>query len=270
MIASNAYKTVGKILYKVPGFLEWRLSKKLDVSTWTPIIPGQQIEVMVRTSWLEGLRQDDGRGKITGMDREGRREAPFVDMFISKLNASTVLLDVGAGYGVYSVIAAHKCQPKNIHSFEPDPICHWILRRNNKKYCDGQLNIDPRFISSETKGRSVTLDDYCAERALRPTLIKMDIEGAEIRAVAGMRRICQEYHPVILMEFHMRKVRNQWKADPQEVLQMLRSYGYRLRFNGHHWHLVQFKGQRDPGWHDTLPNDVNCAVIAEAEPRTAN
>ena len=236
------------------------------MSPWTFTSSGRQIEVLAAADWVEKIRQDRGRGELTGVDREGRYEAAFCDMFVSKLSAASVLLDIGAAYGLYSVIASHRCHAKNIYCFEPERVERWILDKNNKKYCDGQLHIDARFVSSETKGKFVALDDYCATHGIKPTLIKMDIEGGEIQAVAGMRRICLEHRPVILMEFHLRKLRENWHTDPHEVVRMLESYRYRLRFNGHHWHLVEHAGEKDSQWHDILPNNVNCALLAEPLP----
>jgi FkbM family methyltransferase len=67
--------------------------------------------------------------------------------------------------------------------------------------------------------RSVSLDDY-ASPAPRLDLVKMDIEGAEARAIRGMRRILREERPIILLEFH-REVG--WPA-----VQELRTHGYRF------------------------------------------
>lgn len=248
--------------YKIPGFLAWRLYRNLHLSPWIFNASGQEFEVLASTSWIEKIRKDKGKGELTGVDCEKRYEAAFCDMFLSKLDASSVLLDVGAGYGLYSVVASRICQSRNIHCFEPDPVWRWILSKNNRKYCNDELRIVPRLVSAETKDKSVTLDDYCARNSVKPTLIKMDIEGGELQAVAGMRRICMEHRPVILMEFHLGKICKMGE-DPLEVLRMLKSYGYRLLFNGHHWHLVEHAGESDSKWRDTLPNNVNCALVAE-------
>lgn len=253
-------KRLGTLVHKAPAYL-WRVSRNQFLLPYTFMVLGQQIEMMERQDWLERLRQ----GKVLGVDREGRFEATFCDMLVSKIDASTVMLDVGAGRGFYSVIASHFCPAENIHAFEPDLLARYILGINNKKYCGGQLNIVSHFVAAETKGKSIALDDYCAEHGLEPTLVKMDIEGAEIHALAGMCRICLEHHPVILLEFHVRKLREEWRVDPHQVLRMLQSYGYRLRFNGHHGHLVANAKERDPTWHDTPPNDFICAVLAELE-----
>ena len=254
-----------QVLYRIPGYLDWRLRQTMPLAPWGFVAAGQAYELLVPEDWVNKIRNDDGLGKLTGVDREGRYEAPLCDMFISKLSDKTVLLDVGSAHGLYSIIASRTCPPSQIYCFEPDPASLWVLRLNNNRYCGGRLNIVPQAVGSGKEKGMVSLDDYCARHGVKPTLVKMDIEGAEILALGGMREICAKYRPVILLEFHERKLTQQWKADPQDILKMLRDYGYRLKFNGHHWHLVQAAGQKDPQWHDQLPNEVNCAVLAEPE-----
>lgn len=65
--------------------------------------------------------------------------------------------------------------------------------------------------------RAVALDDYFPSGA-RLELIKMDIEGAEAKAIPGMRRLLRDARPIILLEFH-REVG--WRA-----VQELRTHGY--------------------------------------------
>jgi hypothetical protein len=256
---------VRQVLYRMPGYLDWRLKHTMPLAPWNFVAGGRSYELQTTEDWVHKIRNDDGLGKLTGVDREGRYEAAFCDMFISKLNEKTVFLDIGAAHGLYSIIAARTCPPGQIHCFEPDPASLWVLRINNNRYCGGQLNITPQSVGRGGEKESVSLDDYCERLGLRPTLVKLDIEGAEILALAGMRRVCTKYRPIIIMEYHLRKLRQNWKTDPEDVVKMLRSYGYRLKFNGHHGYLVQSHGQKDPLWHDRLPNEVSCAVLAEPD-----
>lgn len=251
------------LAYQIPGFLDWRLKQTLSLTPWRFAADGRIYEMMESVDWLRQIDNDDGIGKVTGLDRNKRFEAAFCDKFISKLDESTVLLDVGAAHGLYSLIAARTCSPENIHCFEPDPVARWILNSNNRRYCAGRLHVDPHFVGSHAGRRMVSLDEYCQRNRIRPTLVKLDIEGGELQALVGMRRICTEDKPVILMEFHMRKLRQEWRADPEDVLRILCSYGYGMKFNGHHWHLVLSAGQPDLSWSEMLPNDVNCALLAE-------
>lgn len=49
--------------------------------------------------------------------------------------------------------------------------------------------------------RTVSLDDYFGEGA-RLDVVKMDIEGAEAKALPGMARLLRRERPIIVLEFH--------------------------------------------------------------------
>lgn len=48
--------------------------------------------------------------------------------------------------------------------------------------------------------RTVALDDFAAASDLRPSFIKMDIEGAEFDALKGMKTILRDVRPVMVLE----------------------------------------------------------------------
>ena len=54
-----------------------------------------------------------------------------------------------------------------------------------------------------------------------PQAVKMDIEGGEVLALPGMRRVLQEAHPLMLLELH-------GPESAQVAAQILRATGYRL------------------------------------------
>ncbi len=56
---------------------------------------------------------------------------------------------------------------------------------------------------SEITVESIALDDFVFKQGNPPpAVIKMDIEGGEILALPGMKRILDEFHPLLLMELH--------------------------------------------------------------------
>ena len=191
-----------KLLYKIPGVLEWRLRKNVQVAPWSFAVGDQHFEVLEDVAWLDKLHVDDRRGKLTGVDREGRYEASFAEMFVSKIDKATVMLDVGAAHGLYSVIAASRCLSQNIYCFEPDPASRWILQLNNEKYCGGHLRVDSRLVAEVTESDKTTIDDYCARHNIRPTLVKMDIEGAEYEVIHSLSTHLLERFRIIVVEFH--------------------------------------------------------------------
>jgi hypothetical protein len=49
----------------------------------------------------------------------------------------------------------------------------------------------------------VSIDELVAKRTIPPPdVLKIDIEGAELQAIEGMRSVVQRYHPAIVCELH--------------------------------------------------------------------
>jgi FkbM family methyltransferase len=48
----------------------------------------------------------------------------------------------------------------------------------------------------------VSLDDYCAEDAIRPDVIKIDVEGAEALVLRGMSKTLQSVRPKLIVSTH--------------------------------------------------------------------
>ncbi len=140
----------------------------------------------------------------------------YADRFGLKLiqgaiGKGSVVLDVGANIGVSSVLFSDTVGPRgSVHAFEPDALNFQRLRRWTQKrenirvyplavsdrsgplrlYKSASLNVDHRTYD-DGSGReaveieAVAIDDLFGKRSV--DLIKMDIQGFECRALAGMR-----------------------------------------------------------------------------------
>jgi hypothetical protein len=68
---------------------------------------------------------------------------------------------------------------------------------------------------------SIRLDDYFAGENRLPTLIMVDVEGAEAGVLNGARETIARGQPVLLIEIHA------WgSVESQQVLALLAEFGY--------------------------------------------
>ena len=75
----------------------------------------------------------------------------------------------------------------------------------------------------------VSLDDFCAREGLdRVDFIRMDIEGAELKALAGARHILDRDRPHILLEIHPAMLQQRFGGTADQVFAFLRERGYRM------------------------------------------
>jgi FkbM family methyltransferase len=167
----------------------------------------------------------------------------------------SVVIDIGANIGYYTLIAAHKAINGSVHSFEPVPTSFQALQKNislnnlsnviaNPCGVSNVQSLEKYYVSSiDNSGMSgmrpaenfsglvetintITIDDYSSEHELRRIdFIKIDIEGNELNALMGMKKVLQKFKPIIFIELvqeHLVK----YDTNIAGVYSFLRSYNY--------------------------------------------
>jgi FkbM family methyltransferase len=146
-----------------------------------------------------------------------------------ELRAGGDFVDVGAHIGMYTVAAGVALRGRGrVLAFEPNPSARAQLEANLA--LNGLENVvvvpaavgsapgetvlhvpdtpDPSFSSLEagrfSEGepvpvRMTTVDDEVAAAGLKPTVVKIDVEGGELDVVAGMTRVL-ELRPLLIVE----------------------------------------------------------------------
>jgi FkbM family methyltransferase len=162
------------------------------------------------------------------------------------------LLDIGAFHGWYSVLLAPKAAAGDrFVSFEPNPdalpALRSVLGDVGRHYPSVQMSVvaepvgdgravsvtwpmgaegHPRFGGGDAGGAvtSLTIDEFVQEHGLAPGLVKIDVEGAELSVLHGMRHTMAQHRPVLLLEIHP-----DWQPDgvnAADVEAFVRDAGY--------------------------------------------
>jgi FkbM family methyltransferase len=146
-----------------------------------------------------------------------------------ELSPSSVFYDLGANVGFYTLLAAKRATAGRVYAFEPLPRNIEFLRRHlelNRVRNAGVLELAVSDVTGpalfkeagnsfmgrlEGGGKlnvlTATLDGLLQQgRILPPSVIKIDVEGAELLALRGSREVFQQFRPVLFLATHGREV----------------------------------------------------------------
>jgi FkbM family methyltransferase len=194
---------------------------------------------------------------------------PSLTSYIEKhLRPGDVFVDVGAHVGYFTLLASRRVGPTGaVLSIEPNPFALKQLAQNVERSqlqnvlvehtaCGETRNVVQLYLHTESNSSKAslypgdvtgdvavevpctTLDHLCQERSLqRVKLVKIDVEGAELFVLRGMKRIMREMRPVIVLELHPHLL--EAVGTPLHgVLAFLREFDYVLEPLGGHSNYV--------------------------------
>ncbi|WP_296810905.1 FkbM family methyltransferase [Thiocapsa sp.] len=195
-----------------------------------------------RLSWL---RVPVRRGPLQGMRISvfsgiryvrGDYDAKSVRRMLEALSEGDVVYDIGAHIGYYTLAAAgHVGSEGMVYAFEPLPLNQRFLTGHLQANavsnvrlvgaCVGAAPGTARFDRGQGSGRGrlsdhgplevtvVTLDDVLQAGDIRPpTLLKIDVEGAEYDVLQGAGALLQRHRPSILLSVHSEHLRRQCRS----------------------------------------------------------
>jgi len=199
-------------------------------------------------------------GVASPLIKSGVYEEYETEIFKNLLKPNTILIDIGANIGYYSLTAADKITEGIIYSFEPVLANHILLNKNvnvnnynniktfQKAVSDknGKIRIfldgtnlgnhsltknnvvdKSNFVDVET----ITMDSFFYDLNIfnEDILVKIDTQGAEGLVITGAQNLLLKSNNIkILMEFWPKGLRNMG-TDPLELLDKLQDYGFKIK-----------------------------------------
>lgn len=156
--------------------------------------------------------------------------AAEINMMKQRVTESSVIFDIGANVGVWTVMMSKICNAAHIHSFEPAPITFDLLQKNvNLNECRNVMlnnmaasnssgvaefevppgvsiygrvrpkkqsdEVDQRFLNPNIyEVKCKRLSDYCLEHNIEKIdFMKIDVEGFELDVLMGMEELFAEH-----------------------------------------------------------------------------
>jgi len=179
--------------------------------------------------WIAGAAAGEGRGLSVLFNQ---CEAEMLQCAERIISPGSVIFDLGANVGIYSLLFSKYAL--KVYAFEPavrNLHYLWDLLHVNKitnvipvplAVCEEQslLGFDPGANSAlghlSQSGvwpvGTTSLDMFCAWSKVVPSLIKIDVEGAEMRVLQGAQRLLREHHPDLLLCTHSTELNNSCRS----------------------------------------------------------
>ena len=156
-------------------------------------------------------------------------ERPVFDRFGQVVGSGATIFDVGASFGLFAISAARA--GAHVIAFEPDRETAGALKTHLEwnsvadrvevvevavadRVGDAMLSrhqtafmaslVEPS--ATQARVPTTTLDAFCCERGIEPDVVKIDVEGAEARVLAGSRGVIERRHAVFFIEVHERLI----------------------------------------------------------------
>lgn len=181
---------------------------------------------------------------------KGKYEPEETELYRTLIKPGDRVLDIGANIGYFTLLFARLVGPGGVvYAFEPDPDNFRLLRKNIKKNGYRNIRAFPFAVSDRTSKGNLYLNDYNMGDhrifdshngrkkipikikaldeflpGLSPVFVKIDVQGSEIMAFEGMRKmlrkvtyVAAEYSPYLL---------DKAGFPPERMLELLREEGF--------------------------------------------
>ncbi|NJK47790.1 FkbM family methyltransferase [Candidatus Gracilibacteria bacterium] len=188
----------------------------------------------------------------------GTYEMSVQETLSQYLKPGDIFYDIGANVGFFTILAAKLVGSSGkVYAFEPEAVNVATLQHNIQinrfthvsaiakavSRTTGQAELllaaysgghTLATVGSRADARDiinidvVSIDDLLKQKEIDPpTLVKIDVEGAEIDVLYGMTQTIQEYQPIILYEVDDRN-KEIMLSKREEIASFLREYGYEI------------------------------------------
>lgn len=222
-----------------------------------------------------------------------RYHQELAPVFKNYIPQDAVVIDVGAHAGQFTKLFADMAPQGHVYAFEPAGYTRSILSCVKKLHrlkqviivplglgdADGELTLNIPIKSSGSLGyglshigeieeddkrptyqetiKIVTLDDYLTEQNVsRVDFIKADIEGWELRMLAGADKMIAQYKPALYLEINDAFLGRAGDS-AQDMLNFLRKHDYKIMLLDHDGGMREFSEDQDSAG---LSGDILCVA----------
>lgn len=220
-----------------------RLEYRLAGNSIEQVIRNNQVKFLVNT-FAEFTRFQQLAG-----------EKEILSDFISELDRGDIVYDIGSNVGTYTCFAASELGDASVVAFEPEPQNAIHLRKNldlndlSAKVIEvalsdtnGEVKLSLSGNEAGEGGHAITTDDTKdgiwietvrgdtiieRENLTPPTILKIDVEGAEMKVLRGLEETLRKRCRLVYVEVHPNKI-DEFGSTESEISNYLEKTGFEV------------------------------------------
>ncbi|WP_435099448.1 FkbM family methyltransferase [Halorubrum sp. N11] len=187
-------------------------------------------------------------------------EERIISDLLSEVRSDDVFYDIGANVGMYTCFVAQKLSEDQLVAFEPHPRNVSTLRENlelngldatveecglSNREAEGELAVSSDRSGEGRHSLAVSEDEETLPITLRrgdsmiqrdeippPTILKIDVEGAEVGVLEGLRTALQDSCRVCYVEVHPDRLSN-YDSTMDDLQSLFEECGFDMETIGH-------------------------------------
>jgi precorrin-6B methylase 2 len=152
----------------------------------------------------------------------GMFERPLIPWVRKFFQDAHVAYDIGNAEGYYTLAFLRLCAPGGrVIAFEANPVANREFRVTmERNTIAARVQLIEAFVGDGSDGKTISVDATKSDRGLPPPdVVKIDVEGAEVRVLRGMEKTLRGGHPPVILEVHSKELE-------QQSLEMLQGWDY--------------------------------------------
>lgn len=241
----------------------WAWSRLIGRTHWTVTVGGMSIKLGSQHPYHHWIARAMAKGTYD--------ECNTFPLWRDMASGANTVLDCGAYNGIYALLADDKRLGQRIIACDMDMEAVRHIKMNVKLNLANIIVMGvPISDTSElitfhkhdggTGGyitnegsfiRAYMIDDIVKIHGCEPPfIIKLDVEGAELKALKGAEETIKKHHPTIFLELHKTFMPERYGTTPEELWKYILPFGYKRKLLDEnklteHWLLEQKRYARN-------------------------
>lgn len=155
----------------------------------------------------------------------------------------------------YSFTAKLNKKPERIYGFDSSEKRGRIFKKNNRIVLYNKAKFVNAFVSDYSERNTIAIDCFIKKENIKIVdLIKIDVEGAEVKVLKGALKCMTKFNPHLLIEIHPYRIVKMDQNGIKDLCSLLKNENYNIELCSNH--RGKHRGKVEP-WREITSQELN-------------